>query len=115
VLEDLGRADEAAIWGERALRAATAIADKDWSERDGVGDIVDALDDSVAEVSSDGGGKLLSATPSTETHEAQDFPADTAADTAADNAKDGLDQDFDQALDQVSDQAPQAASPQEDV
>jgi hypothetical protein len=44
VLEDLGRADEAALWGERATRAARALSDKQWSEKDNVGDIVDALD-----------------------------------------------------------------------
>jgi hypothetical protein len=44
VLEDLGRVDEAALWGERATRAARALSDKQWWEKDNVGDIVDALD-----------------------------------------------------------------------
>jgi hypothetical protein len=50
VLEDLGRLDEAALWGERATIAARALSDKNWSEKDGVGDIVDTLDgDEAAE------------------------------------------------------------------
>jgi hypothetical protein len=44
VLEDLGRTDEAALWGERATRAARALSEKQWGEKDNVGDIVDALD-----------------------------------------------------------------------
>jgi hypothetical protein len=43
VLEDLGRVDEAALWGERATRAARALSDKQWGEKDNVGDVVDAL------------------------------------------------------------------------
>jgi len=44
VLEDLGRVDEAALWGERATRAARALSDRQWGEKDNVGDVVDALD-----------------------------------------------------------------------
>jgi hypothetical protein len=44
VLEDLGRLDEAKLWGERATAAARALSEKQWRDRDDVGDIVDALD-----------------------------------------------------------------------
>ena len=44
VLEDLGRPDEAKLWGERATIAARALSEKQWGEKDNVGDIVDALD-----------------------------------------------------------------------
>jgi hypothetical protein len=44
VLEDLGRTDEAAAWGERAKRAARALMEKQWGEKDNVGDIVDTLE-----------------------------------------------------------------------
>ena len=44
VLEDLGRLDEAKLWGERASVAARALSEKQWGEKDNVGDIVDALD-----------------------------------------------------------------------
>ena len=45
VLEDLGRLDEAKLWGERASAAARALSEKQWKEKDDVGDIVDALDE----------------------------------------------------------------------
>lgn len=44
VLEDLGRLDEAKLWGERATIAARALSEKQWGEKDNVGDIADALD-----------------------------------------------------------------------
>lgn len=44
VLEDLGRLEEAKLWGERATVAAQALADKQWRERDNVGVVVDALE-----------------------------------------------------------------------
>lgn len=44
VLEDLGRLDEAKLWGERASIAARALSEKQWNEKDNVGDVVDALD-----------------------------------------------------------------------
>lgn len=50
VLEDLGRLDEAKLWGARATAAAQALADKQWSEKDNVGDIVDAMDGDDEEV-----------------------------------------------------------------
>jgi hypothetical protein len=48
VLEDLGRADEAAVWGQRATVAAAALSEKTWRDNDGVGDIVDTLADGEA-------------------------------------------------------------------
>ena len=41
VLDELGRHDEAAVWGEAANVAATAISDQAFDSSDGVGDIVD--------------------------------------------------------------------------
>jgi hypothetical protein len=43
VLADLGRAEEAAIWGERANTAWEALQAQQWDAQDDVGPIVDAL------------------------------------------------------------------------
>lgn len=44
VLEDLGRQDEATLWGERASVAAQVLAEKQWRDKDDVGDVADALE-----------------------------------------------------------------------
>lgn len=49
VLEDLGRVDEASVWGQHASAAAAALSDKSWSDHDDVGDIVDSLADGEEE------------------------------------------------------------------
>ena len=49
VLEDSGRAEEAALWGQRAQVAAAALSERTWSDNDGVGDIVDTLAEGESE------------------------------------------------------------------